>query len=31
MPRVNLSLNEAVYGDLKAEADDKGISVNNLV
>lgn len=31
MPRVNLSLNGSVYADLKAEADDKGISVNNLV
>ena len=31
MPRVNLSLNESVYRDLKAEADDKGISVNSLV
>ncbi len=31
MPRVNLSLSEVVFADLKAEADDKGISVNNLV
>lgn len=31
MPRLNLSLNSAIYNDLKREADDKGISVNNLV
>ena len=31
MPRLNLSINNAVFSDLQREADEKGISVNNLV